>query len=144
MYRRRMYSDDDFRRKRDLLSKSRNDPLTAITQQLASRSSSNNSSPPSLPSTYPRSRDRRSSRQADPPLPPQLKQQDPTTARRNRESSERERALALIRRKKREMAGSETPSTVHGGMDGGYGDVYNKREVDEAHAHRDRWRNRGW
>ncbi|KAF8841358.1 hypothetical protein BDN67DRAFT_526300 [Paxillus ammoniavirescens] len=139
--------DKDEKRQRDLLSKSRHDPLTAITQQLASRSSSNNFSLPSLPSTHPRSRDRRSSCQAGPPspaAPPQPKQQDPTTARRNRESSERERALALIRRKKREMAGSETPSTVHGGMDGGYGDVYNKREVDEAHAHRDRWRNRGW
>ncbi|KIK82090.1 hypothetical protein PAXRUDRAFT_832419 [Paxillus rubicundulus Ve08.2h10] len=140
-------NDKDEKRQRDLISKSRNDPLTAITQQLASRSSSNNFSLPSLPSTHPRFQDRRSSRQGDPPpprAPPQPKQQDPTTARRNRESSERERALALIRRKKREMAGSETPSTVHGGMDGGYGDVYNKREVDEAHAHRDRWRNRGW
>lgn len=56
----------------------------------------------------------------------------------SRESSERQRALDLIRRKKREMAGSETPSTVHGGMDGAYGDVFNRREVEEAHRHRDR------
>ena len=42
------------------------------------------------------------------------------------------------------MAGSETPSTVHGGMNEGYGDVYNKRAVEEAHAHRDKWRKKGW
>ncbi|KAF9221235.1 hypothetical protein BS17DRAFT_797239 [Gyrodon lividus] len=135
--------DKDEKKRRDLRSKSRNDPLTAITQQLASRSSSNVSGP-SLPSLHSRFRDRRSSRQSDPPLPPPPKQLDPTTARLSRESSERERALALIRRKKREMAGSETPSTVHGGMDGGYGDVFNRREVEEAHAHRDRWKRRGW
>lgn len=53
-----------------------------------------------------------------------------------RESSERERALALIAKKKREMAGSETPSTVHGGDYAGYGDLFNRKEVEEAH--------RGW
>ena len=120
-----------------------NDPLTSITQQLAARSSSQQSLPP----VNSHSRAGRSSRHSDqlpsaPPPPP--KQVDPTTARLNRESSERERALALIRRKKRELAGSETPSTVHGGMDEGYGDVYNKRAVEEAHAYRDRWRRRGW
>ncbi|KAF9235740.1 hypothetical protein BU15DRAFT_50968 [Melanogaster broomeanus] len=121
----------DEKRKRDLLSKSRNDPLTAITQQLASRSSSNGVSRASLPSI-------------NSPTRPPPKQLDPTTVRLSRESSERQRALELIRRRKREMEGSETPSTVHGGMDGGYGDVYNRRELDEAHAHRDRWRHRGW
>ena len=50
--------------------------------------------------------------------------------------------LALIRRKKREMAGSETSSTVHGGMDGGYGNVFNRQEVEEAHAYRNRWKQR--
>jgi hypothetical protein len=58
--------------------------------------------------------------------------------RLTRESSERERALALIRRKQREMRGSETPSTVHGGLDEGYGDVFNRREVEEAHSYRRR------
>lgn len=114
-----------------------NDPLTSITRQLAARDSSR-------PSTNSHSQGHRSSRRSDqlpaaPPSPP-----NPLTARLNRESSERERALALIRRKKRELAGGETPSTVHGGMDEGYGDVYNKRAVEEAHAHRDRWRRRGW
>ncbi|KAH0838826.1 hypothetical protein J3R83DRAFT_7233 [Lanmaoa asiatica] len=134
---------EDERRQRDLRFKSMNDPLTSITQQLAIRPSSR----PSLSQTNPRSRDHRSSRHSNQPpatLPPPLKQLDPTTTRLNRESSERERALALIRRKRREMAGSETPSTVHGGMDEGYGDVYNKRAVEEAHAHKDRWRRKGW
>ncbi|KAJ7073736.1 hypothetical protein C8F01DRAFT_1205218 [Mycena amicta] len=53
-----------------------------------------------------------------------------------RESSERERALALIRRKQRETRGSETPSTVHGGSGPGYSDVFNRREVDDAHRGR--------
>lgn len=131
---------------RDLASKTRHDPLTAITQQLTIRSSSSSHSrtvPP--PSRFPRKK--HSSRDAGPPPPPpppQPKRPDPTSERLSRESSERERALALIRRKKRETAGSETPSTVHGGVDGGYGDVFNRREVEEAHAHRDRWRNRRW
>ncbi|KAG2126119.1 hypothetical protein BD769DRAFT_1735552 [Suillus cothurnatus] len=103
-------------RLRDLASKTMNDPLTAITHQLASGSSSNNSSP-----------------MKPPPLP-----SDATAMRLTRESSERERALALIRRKQREMRGSETPSTVHGGLDEGYGDVFNRREVEEAHSYRRR------
>ena len=127
-------SCDSIDRQRDLRFKSMNDPLTSITQQLATRSSSRPAPP---------SRSHRPSRQSDPPPPPP-KPLDPTTARLTRESSERERALALIRRKQREMAGSETPSTVHGGMDEGYGDVYNKRAVEEAHAHRDKWRKKGW
>ncbi|KAF8439307.1 hypothetical protein L210DRAFT_3480679 [Boletus edulis BED1] len=131
--------EKDERRQRDLRFKSMNDPLTSITQQLAARSSPR----PPPPSTNLRSRDHRSSRPSAVPPPP--KQLDPTTARLSRESSERDRALALIRRKQREMAGSETPSTVRGGMDEGYGDVYNKRAVEEAHAHRDsRWRRKGW
>ncbi|KIJ58763.1 hypothetical protein HYDPIDRAFT_99381 [Hydnomerulius pinastri MD-312] len=138
--------EQDEQRQRDLMFKSLNDPLTAITHQLASRSLPSNPPRPSLPPINARSRNHRPSRHNDPPrpAPPQPKPLDPTTARLSRESSERERALALIRRKQREMAGSETPSTVHGGMDGGYGDVFNKREVEEAHAHRDRWKKRTW
>jgi hypothetical protein len=53
-------------------------------------------------------------------------------------------------RKKREMVGSETPTTVHGGDYGGYTDVFNRKEVEEAHQgwgrsardHRDRGRDR--
>ncbi|GLB36877.1 putative N-terminal domain of CBF1 interacting co-repressor CIR [Lyophyllum shimeji] len=113
----------DDRRKRDTERKSMHDPLTSITKELASRSSSSSSS--------------RSFRR---PLPPPEAAHAPPEvhSRLKRESSERERALELIRRKKREMAGSETPSTVHGGIDEGYGDVYNRREVEEAHRGRDR------
>ena len=31
------------------------------------------------------------------------------------------------------MAGSETLSTVYGGADGEYGDMFNRKEVEEAH-----------
>ena len=42
-------------------------------------------------------------------------------------------------RKQREMMGSETPSTVRGGDDlSEYGDMYNRRDVEEAHRLRDR------
>ena len=44
--------------------------------------------------------------------------------------------MELIRRKKREMEGSATPSTVRGGTPSGYGDVFNRREVEEAHRYR--------
>ncbi|KAH7923757.1 hypothetical protein BV22DRAFT_1035956 [Leucogyrophana mollusca] len=125
------YKEEE-RRKRDAASKSRNDPLTAITHQLASRH------PPPLSSARDRnhqsqsySRTSQQHRDQPPPL-------NPTVARLTRESSERERALALIARKKREMAGSETPSTVRGDDGGGYGDVFNRREVEEAHRRRPR------
>ena len=36
------------------------------------------------------------------------------------------------------MEGGETPSTVHGGSGSGYGDVFNRKEVEEAHRDRDR------
>ncbi|KAI6047013.1 hypothetical protein EDC04DRAFT_2557331 [Pisolithus marmoratus] len=128
---------------RDMAFKTINDPLTAITQQLAARSSSSNDTRSALPNN--RWRNNRFPRKPDPPPPPpQPKQLDPASERLRRESSERERALALIRKKKREMEGSETPSTVHGGMDNGYGDVFNRREVEEAHAQRDRWRRTHW
>jgi len=32
------------------------------------------------------------------------------------------------------------PRTVFGDSAGGYGDVYNRQEVEEAHSHGDRWR----
>ncbi|EGN94232.1 hypothetical protein SERLA73DRAFT_188867 [Serpula lacrymans var. lacrymans S7.3] len=112
---------------RDLAFKSRNDPLTSITHQLASRSSTNKFTTRSRP--QPR------------PILSSSSFPDDVSARLSRESSERQRALDLIRRKKKELAGSETPSTVHGGNDdrnSGYGDVFNKRAVEEAHRGRDR------
>jgi hypothetical protein len=81
-------------------------------------------------------------------------QRPPSSASREgrlaRESAERERALALVRRKQRERERAEsataTPSTVHGGDGGpGYADVFNRREVEDAHRERDRvWRQRRW
>ncbi|KAF8060701.1 hypothetical protein FPV67DRAFT_1673550 [Lyophyllum atratum] len=117
----------DERRKRDTARKSIHDPLTSITKQLASRSSGSSSSSSSF-------------RRPRPPPPGATKAAPEVHARLTRESSERERALELIRRKKRELAGSETPSTVHGGVDDGYDDVFNRREVEEAH----RGREKGW
>ncbi|KAG6830269.1 hypothetical protein H0H92_001535 [Tricholoma furcatifolium] len=120
----------DERRKRDTARKSIHDPLTSITKELSSRSSS------STPSTSYRR----------PRLPPEAAMAPPEVhARLTRESSERERALALIRRKKREMEGSATPSTVHGGIDPGYDDVFNRKEVEEAHRGRERrWDSRDY
>ena len=50
-----------------------------------------------------------------------------------------------MRRKQRERERAEsataTPSTVHGG----YADVFNRLEVEDAHRERDRaWRQRRW
>lgn len=113
---------DEDKKLRDLARKSVHDPLTSINQRLAQGSSPPKSRPP-------------------PPPPPSARSapNSKVAERLSRESSERQRALALIARKKREME-SATPSTVRGpdGMDGGYGDVYNRREVEEAHRHRDR------
>ncbi|KAL0567838.1 hypothetical protein V5O48_014159 [Marasmius crinis-equi] len=116
-----VYDDEDEgRRKRDSARKSLHDPLTSITKQLAPSSSSSSSS--------------------SKPRPPPRIPHNEVNARLSRESSERQRALALIQRKKREMMGSETPSTVRGGGDDAseYGDMYNRREVEEAHRIRDR------
>ena len=69
---------------------------------------------------------------------------DASSARLARESPERARAQALIARKKAERARADsassaaTPSTVHGG----YGDMYNRAEVEEARRERT-WGRRG-
>lgn len=123
-------------RKREDSRKFANDPLTSITRQLESRSRESASSSRTFRRPPPPSRDRNVSDN-----PPEVQ------ARLSRESSERERALELIRRKKREMAGSATPSTVHGDANSSYGDLFNRREVEEAHKHRERrhdFSNRRW
>ncbi|KAI0058588.1 hypothetical protein BV25DRAFT_1829822 [Artomyces pyxidatus] len=106
----------DDRRLRDLSRKSHADPISSIPAHLTRTS-------PSKP------------RAAAPAA-------SPLEGRLARESSERERALALKARKQRELEGSATPSTVHGG----YGDLFNRREVEDARRERDRgdWRRRGW
>lgn len=121
------------------------DPLTSINRQLAGPS----------PLTGPSSRSYRSRPSAPVPTPSTTLATTPSTtlsshqepkstleARLTRESSERQRALALIARRKREAAASETPSTVYGRGDAdmlgnAYADVFNRREVEEAHRHRE-------
>ncbi|CCM05684.1 uncharacterized protein FIBRA_07915 [Fibroporia radiculosa] len=115
---------DESRHVRELARKSVNDPLTSINHQLASRSSNGSSVVRSRPALAAPS----SSSSGAPPA----------VARLHRESAERQRALELIKRKKRQMAGSETPSTVHGGLEEGYDDVFNRKELEEARRHRDR------
>lgn len=112
----------DDKQRRDMARKSTHDPLTSITKQLVSRSSS--------------TVDRRSH-------PPRVASStDPRQARMSRESSERERALALIQRKRRDAEGSETPSTVYNTP--GYADMYNRRDVEAAHRDRGDYRHRKW
>ncbi|KXN82150.1 hypothetical protein AN958_02959 [Leucoagaricus sp. SymC.cos] len=127
-------ADGGGRSKRDAQRKYKHDPLTAIEQQLASLSQGPSSSlshnphrkPKARPSYLPASS---SSSSGDPPV----------QARLQRESSERDRALALIQRKKKELEGNMTPSTTYGGDDdSGYRDVYNRREVEDAHWGRER------
>jgi len=104
---------------RDVNRKSKADPLTSINSQLADSSSRT----PSFSSRRDWKRPPSGSRTSDPDRPPSQ-----LDARLNRESAERQRARELIERKRREMAGSATPSTVRSG----YGDVYNRVEVEEA------------
>ncbi|KAF9443525.1 hypothetical protein P691DRAFT_713179 [Macrolepiota fuliginosa MF-IS2] len=124
---------DDEKRKRDAQRKYKNDPLTVIEQQLASRSS--------LAQPHPRLKPRRS-------YPPASSTSSSSggsslvQARIQRESSERERALALIQRKKKELEGNMTPSTVCNDNDDGYRDMYNRREVQDAHRGREQKKHR--
>lgn len=107
------------RRTRDMNRKSNADPLTSINSQLASSSSQRSSNS----SWRDWKRPSNASRISDHDRP--ASQLD---ARLSRESAERQRARELIERKRREKAGSATPSTVRSG----YGDVYNRAEVEEA------------
>ncbi|KAK7060153.1 hypothetical protein VNI00_000917 [Paramarasmius palmivorus] len=132
--------DDERRRKRerDTNRKSQHDPLTAIQHQLASSSSSKGKSTS-------KSKHRPSISGIDTPSKPSAQQ-----ARLTRESSERERALALIRAKKRQAMGSETPMSTRSDDASEYGDMYNRREVAAARESREKRRwggsggERGW
>ncbi|KAI0314640.1 hypothetical protein OF83DRAFT_1174567 [Amylostereum chailletii] len=107
---------------RDYARKSHADPLASIPAHIKN--------PSSRPSSLRTSRAMSSSAAPSSSLESRL----------TREFSERERAQALIRRKQKErerLEGSATPSTVHGG----YGDVYNRVEVEEAHQG---WGRKGW
>ncbi|KAH7102913.1 hypothetical protein BKA62DRAFT_616973 [Auriculariales sp. MPI-PUGE-AT-0066] len=120
------------KRSRDTMRKSTHDPLTDINSQLANHrrqvaaTTQRTGMPPPL-----RHRTIASSSGAN----------DAVRARLNRESNERARAEELIRRRRREMEGSMTPSTVHGGIDEGYSERFHARETDDAQKRR---RERRW
>ncbi|KAH8979984.1 hypothetical protein EDB86DRAFT_2982630 [Lactarius hatsudake] len=129
------------RRQRDLARQVRADPLASIPSHLMRPS---RTTPSSLPPRHhpPRSRHPQPP-QPQPPQPQPAASSASREGRLARESAERERALALVRRKQRERAESATatPSTVHGG----YADMFNRLEVEDAHRERDRaWRQRRW
>ncbi|CAE6463990.1 unnamed protein product [Rhizoctonia solani] len=121
-------------------SKTTLDPLKDMQSHLAARSRalSSRSSNPVPP----------------PPAPPRASTssgpKDAATERATREAAERARAEALIAKRRAEMdatssVGGDTPHSVR---DGGYSDVYNKRETREAHhaweRQRGRYSDRGW
>ncbi|KAF8260060.1 hypothetical protein EI94DRAFT_1706581 [Lactarius quietus] len=134
------------RRQRDLARQVRADPLASIPSHLMRSSRTTSSRPP--PSHHHPPPRRHAHAQPPQPQPPQPQAAASSSSREGRlarESSERERALALVRRKQRERERAEsataTPSTVHGG----YADVFNRVEVEDAHRDRDRaWRQRRW
>lgn len=114
---------------KDLTSKLTFDPLTSIKSELS------RSYPSASSSSFPPRRTQLPSNTSE--------------ARVHRESSERTRAMELIRRKKRERErealgiANMTPSSVGGDdfdRNTGYGDVYNRKETEDAHRRRDR----GW
>ena len=128
-------------RTRDLSHKSRSDPLTAIQRELAARYPSTRGATPGSDVFNKQAKrwgapdvsDRKGSETAP-----------ARAARESRESNERARAQALKARKRREMAGSATPSTVRADVinDDGYlyANQFNARAVAEAH----RWRDKHW
>lgn len=120
------------------MRKQRHDPLTEVEQSLSRAASSSRSALPP-----------RGNNAMDPPPRPTSSSNSLLDSRLQREQSERERASALIARRKREkelaMRGSETPSTVAAPEDG-YRNLYNKSDVEEATRRRRtdtaQWRNR--
>ena len=129
-----------FIRKRDLARQLKADPLSSIPSHLKRPLHSRAAIPSSQSHSYSQPQ------QSQKPPPPSASLE----SRLARESAERERALALLRRKQREREQAErataTPSTVNGGDGGpGYADLFNRREVEDAHRERDRsWRHRRW
>ncbi|EJD48462.1 hypothetical protein AURDEDRAFT_60920 [Auricularia subglabra TFB-10046 SS5] len=125
------------RQNRDLMRKSQSDPLTSINTQLAMHARTQ----PSSSSSHPRARARASDTQTPRPriaFDGGGLGGSAVHERLTREASERARAAELIRRRRRELDGSATPSTVHGGMDEPYSDRYNRRETEEAQRRRQR------
>ena len=94
-------------RRKDLRSKDRNDPLSLVNNLLSSHTSK----------PHPSARHRQSTDTS----------KDPVAARQNRETSERQRALALIAQSKKPQRWDDTPSSVGGT----WGDRF-EREKDRA------------
>ncbi|KAF8147255.1 hypothetical protein K438DRAFT_1780211 [Mycena galopus ATCC 62051] len=118
------------KRKRDAAENSVRDPFPSITHQLAAlHASTSTSTVYKLKSTYPPRRPSNANANA---------QTNTNTAQLPEVQTRPARAMKLIRRKQREIRGSETPSSVHGGGGGGYGDMFNRREVEEAHCGQER------
>jgi len=114
------------KRTRELSRKSLNDPLTSINSALSK-------------SQREKEFQERARRQFRPPPPPSrsTSSADPLTNRLSRESSERERALELIARRRREKAGMDTPMSVSSVDDREvYGDLFNRQETKEARRRR--------
>ncbi|CAE6466046.1 unnamed protein product [Rhizoctonia solani] len=119
-------------------SKARLDPLKDMQSHLAARSRALSSRTPNpMPPPPPRASNSSGSK-------------DAASERATRESAERARAEALIAKRRAEMdatssVGGDTPHSVR---DGGYSDVYNKRETREAHhaweRQRGRYSDRRW
>ncbi|CEL57166.1 hypothetical protein RSOLAG1IB_08399 [Rhizoctonia solani AG-1 IB] len=120
-------------------SKTSLDPLKDMQSHLAARS---------------RALSSRSSGPMPPPAPPRTSTssgpKDATTERTTREAAERARAEALIAKRRAEMdatssVGGDTPYSVR---DGGYSDMFNKKETREAHhaweQRRGRYSDRRW
>ncbi|KZV82368.1 hypothetical protein EXIGLDRAFT_713471 [Exidia glandulosa HHB12029] len=121
------------RRQRDDSRKSQSDPLRSIPAQLSQSTS-----------THSRDRYHDNSRRgtaAAPSSSARGRPSDPVQERLSREASERARAAELIRRRRREMEGSMTPSTVAGGVDEGYSERYNRKDTEDAQRRR---RDRRW
>jgi hypothetical protein len=84
----------------------------------------------------------------DPPRLPVLSTSAPSNmldSRLSREETERQRAAELIARKRKERMVNETPTT-DASSDTGYGNLYNKIDVDAANRRRrgegSQWRDR--
>jgi hypothetical protein len=105
--------DPLFRSKQDLNRKKRDDPLTSISRELALQASAH----------APRGR--------PPPRPKHSTSSDQLSdvdSRLRRESSERQRAQELIRRRQREARGLDSPSMTPNRRDE-YDDLFNPQEI---------------
>ncbi|KAG8833156.1 hypothetical protein FRC17_011227 [Serendipita sp. 399] len=123
---------------REELRKQRHDPLKEVEASLSRACAGQLPQRSQYPSRPPM-------KQAS--IPPSSSSSNPLLeSRLSREAAERQRAAELIARKRRERVGAETPSTV-APSEAGYGNLYNKDDVEEAARRRrdqdgHRWKER--